>query len=92
MTNLLTIYSLLAGTPISELEERYRGAGYGRFKQELAEVVVEQLTPIQQRLAQLSADPAELKRILERGRDRAREIAVPKMEQVREATGIALHV
>jgi tryptophanyl-tRNA synthetase len=92
LTNLLTIYSLLADTPIGELEERYRGAGYGQFKADLAEVVVETLAPIQQRLSELSADPGELRRILERGRDRAREIATPKMQRVREVTGISLHV
>ena len=92
LTNLLTIYSLMTDTPISELERRYEGAGYGTFKREMGDALVEHMAPIQQRLADLTADPGELMRILNRGRDRAREIAVPKMEQVRRATGIRLDV
>jgi tryptophanyl-tRNA synthetase len=90
LTNLLTIYSLMTDTPISELERRYEGVGYGTFKREMGDALVEHMTPIQERLAELKADPGQLTRILARGRERAREIAVPKMEQVREVTGISL--
>jgi tryptophanyl-tRNA synthetase len=92
MTNLLTIYSLMTDTPISELERRYEGSGYGTFKREMGDALVEQMAPIQQRLAELSDDPGELMRILARGRERAREIASPTMERVRVATGIRLNV
>jgi tryptophanyl-tRNA synthetase len=90
LTNLLTIYSLFTDTPVSELEARYQGVGYGTFKQELGEVIVAHLAPIQARLAELSADPGELIRILDRGTERARELAVPKMRQVRDVTGLSL--
>lgn len=48
------------------------------------------MEPIQRRLDELSADPGELLRILDRGTERARELATPKMERVREVTGIAM--
>ena len=92
LTNLLTIYSLMTDIPVAELERRYDGAGYGTFKREMGDALVEHMAPIQQRLAELTADPTELMRILARGRDRAREIAVPKIERVREVTGISLNV
>jgi tryptophanyl-tRNA synthetase len=92
LTNLLTIYSLMTDIPVADLERRYDGAGYGTFKREMGDALVEHMAPIQQRLAELTADPTELMRILARGRDRAREIAVPKMERVREVTGISLNV
>lgn len=92
MTNLLGIYSLMTDVPVAELERRYDGSGYGAFKREMGDALVEHMAPIQQRLAELTADPGELMRILARGRDRAREIAVPKMEQVRAVTGISLNV
>ncbi len=90
LTNLLTIFSLMTDTPVAELEARYAGVGYGQFKRELGEAVVEQLAPIQQRLRELMADQGELERILRRGTERAREITVPKMARVREVTGIDL--
>jgi tryptophanyl-tRNA synthetase len=90
ISNLLTIYSLFSEEPIATIEDRYSGVGYGQFKKDLADVVVNHLAPIQTRLKELSSDPAELVRILDRGTDRAREIATPKMEQVRDVTGISL--
>jgi tryptophanyl-tRNA synthetase len=90
LTNLLTIYSLFTGTPVSELEQRYEGSGYGQFKGDLGQAIVEHVAPIQSRLAEFSSDPGELIRILNRGTERAREIATPKMEQVRRVTGISL--
>jgi tryptophanyl-tRNA synthetase len=90
LTNLLGIYSIFADTPVAELEERYRGAGYGQFKKDLGDVIVSEVEPIQRRLAELQADPGELMRILDRGTERAREIATAKMEQVRHVTGVSL--
>jgi tryptophanyl-tRNA synthetase len=90
LTNLLGIYSLMTDTPIAELEARYAGAGYGQFKRELGEALVEHMAPIQQRLAEFAADPGELIRILNRGTERAREIATPTMQRVREAVGVSL--
>ena len=90
LTNLLTIFSLITDTPISELETRYDGAGYGQFKRDLGDALAEHLEPIQQRMNELVSDKAQLEAILRRGTERAREITVPKMEQVRQVTGISL--
>lgn len=90
ISNLLTIYHLFSGTPIPELEQRYVGKGYGDFKKDLGELVVEKLTPIQQRLAELEANPDEVIRILTEGAARARELAAAKMAHVREVTGLGL--
>jgi tryptophanyl-tRNA synthetase len=75
ITNLLGIYAALAGETIPELEERYRGKGYGDFKQDLAEVVVEALSPIRERALELLDAPRELDEVLEAGAERAREVA-----------------
>lgn len=90
LTNLLTIFSLITDTPIPELEARFEGAGYGQFKRELGDALADHLEPIQRRMNELIADPAELERILHRGTERAREVTIPKMAQVREAVGISL--
>ena len=75
VTNLLGIYAAISGEPISELEERYEGKGYGDLKKDLAEVVVETLSPIRERALEFLDDPRELDSILESGADRARKVA-----------------
>lgn len=90
LTNLLTIFSLVTDTPISELEQRYDGAGYGQFKRDLGDALAGHLEPIQLRMKELLSDSTELEAILRRGTERAREVTVPKMERVREVTGISL--
>ena len=90
LNNLLTIYSLLSGRGIPEIEAAYEGKGYGSFKADLAEVVVEALTPIRERLAVLNANPDEVRRILADGAGRARAIAGPKLDLMRERMGLGI--
>jgi tryptophanyl-tRNA synthetase len=90
LTNLLTIYSLLSGDPISAIEARYSGKGYGIFKSDLADVVVSSLAPIQTRLADLNGNPEIARGILEDGAERARSRAAVKMAQVRDRMGLSL--
>ena len=75
ITNLLNIHTGLTGRAVPEIEEQYRGRGYGDFKKDLAEVVVESLTPIRERTLDLLDDPRELDGILEAGAERAHEVA-----------------
>jgi tryptophanyl-tRNA synthetase len=87
VTNLLRIYAALTGTDIADLERRYAGVGYGAFKKELAEVVVEALTPIRERTEKMLADEAEMDRLLADGAARAREVASATMALVRDRVG-----
>jgi tryptophanyl-tRNA synthetase len=75
ITNLLGIYAALSGEAIPELEARYEGRGYGDLKKDLAEVVVEALSPIRERALELLDDPRELDGILEMGAEKARKVA-----------------
>ncbi|MEP6481349.1 MAG: tryptophan--tRNA ligase [Rhodoglobus sp.] len=75
ISNLLTIYSVLTGRSIPDVEKEYAGHGYGDFKSGLADVVVETFTPIRARALELLADPTELDRILTGNADRASAIA-----------------
>jgi tryptophanyl-tRNA synthetase len=82
ISNLLEIMSVATGEPISEIEARYDGQGYGPFKEEVGEAVVALLTPIQQRYAELRADETQLRSMLGRGADKARATAEPTLEQM----------
>ncbi|MFC4057903.1 tryptophan--tRNA ligase [Planomonospora corallina] len=87
IANLLRILSALTGTPIPELETRYAGQGYGTFKKDVAEAVVETFTPIRERTEKLLADETELDRMLAAGAARARKVAAETMEKVRDRAG-----
>jgi tryptophanyl-tRNA synthetase len=87
VTNLLRIYAALSGTGVAELEQRYAGVGYGAFKKDLAEVVVNALAPIRERTEKMLADESELDRLLAHGAARARQVAGATMEQVRDRIG-----
>lgn len=90
ISNLMTIYSLFSGRSVSQLEHDYDGKGYGTFKNDLAEIVVNALAPIQQRFAELERDPAIALAVLADGAERARAFSVPKMAQIRERVGLEL--
>ena len=88
VNNLLEIYELLTGRPRPEIEAHFAGKGYGQFKQEVAEVVIETLRPIRQRYLDLTTDPAELARILATGAQRAAAVAEPKLAEIRDKIGL----
>ncbi len=87
VTNLLRIYSALTGETVPDLEQRYSGSGYGAFKKDLAETVVEVLSPIRERTEKMLADETELDRLLADGAARAGEVARTTMALVRERVG-----
>ncbi|MEX2426211.1 MAG: tryptophan--tRNA ligase [Thermomicrobiaceae bacterium] len=88
VANLMNIYSLFARVAIKDVEERYAGKGYGDFKKDLAELVVEGIRPIQERILELDESPDEVVKLMEQGRQRAHAIAEPKMKLVRDVTGL----
>jgi tryptophanyl-tRNA synthetase len=87
ISNLLEIMSVSTGEPIPELEARYDSGGYGQFKSDVAEAVVALLDPIRTRYEELRADEPELRTLLARGADKARETAAPTLEQMYERMG-----
>jgi tryptophanyl-tRNA synthetase len=87
VTNLLTIHSALSGRSLAELERDFEGRGYGDLKKELAEVVGDFVTPVQQRTRELLDDQAELERLLAGGAARAREVAGRTLAQAYDRVG-----
>ena len=87
ISNLLTIYSALTGISVAELEEKFAGQLYGPLKTELAEVVVDWVTPFRERTEQYMADPAELDRLLAEGAAKAREVAAVTLAEAYDRIG-----
>ena len=87
ISNLLEIMSVATGEAVPEIEARYDGSGYGQFKEDVAEAVVALLVPIQDRYQKLRADESELRSMLARGADKAREASAPTLAQMYERMG-----
>ena len=87
--NLITIMSVATGEPLDAIESRYDGAGYGDFKSDVAEAVVEMNAPIQARYRELRDDPAELYRLLAVGAEKAHAVSAPTLALMYERMGFA---
>src|SRR5438093_2391280 len=87
ISNLLEIMSVATGDPVPGLEARYDGSGYGQFKEDVAEAVVALLGPIQDRYRELRSDEPELRAMLGRGADKAREASAPTLARMYERMG-----
>lgn len=88
VSNLLTVLAEITGKAVPELQASYSGKGYGDFKADVAEAVVELLAPVQRRFDELMADPDGLRAVLATGAERAREVAQETMSAVRERIGL----
>jgi tryptophanyl-tRNA synthetase len=89
VSNLLTIYSALTDRAVGDLEHDYGGRGYGALKQDLADVVVEFVTPFRDRTLELLEDQQALMDILEAGRVKASAIAEATLRDVFRRVGFA---
>ncbi|MHB1244392.1 MAG: tryptophan--tRNA ligase [Gaiellaceae bacterium] len=87
VTNLIDILSALTGEAADAIESRYDGAGYGQFKTDVGDAVVEALAPVQERYRELRADAPELQRLLARGAEKARKTSEPTLEQMFDRMG-----
>ena len=85
--NLVGIYAALAGTTRAGVLKEYGGAQFSTFKKALAEVAVSRVGPVNAEMKRLLADPAEIDRILADGARRARAIARPIMDEVKDVVG-----
>lgn len=87
ISNLLAIYSAMTGESIKDLEAKYEGKGYGDFKSDLAEVVVGELAPIQERYEHFLASP-ELDAILDQGAEKAARVANKTLKKMENTIGL----
>lgn len=89
ISNLMSIYAHCSGQSIEQIERLYEGKGYGDFKKDLAEHVVNTLEPIQERYREIRSS-GELERILARGAERAADIANQTLREVKAKMGFVV--
>ncbi|MFG2891902.1 tryptophan--tRNA ligase [Streptomyces sp. NPDC048248] len=88
VSNLLTILSTLTGTAVPELESAYEGKGYGALKTDLAEVMVDFVTPFRDRTQEYLDDPETLDSILAKGAEKARAVAAETLATTYDRLGL----
>jgi len=87
VSNLIEIMCVATGESIAAVEARYDGRGYGPFKQDVAEAVVELFRPVKARYEELRGDPGELQRLLALGAEKARAASAPTLAAMYERMG-----
>ncbi|WP_314373161.1 tryptophan--tRNA ligase [Sphingomonas paucimobilis] len=88
--NLITIYAAMADRAPADVLAQFAGKGFGAFKPELADLAVATLGPIRERLTRLLDDRGEVGRILERGAEKARDLAAPMLLNVQRTMGLQI--
>ena len=86
--NLLNIFSAFVGKTPESLAKEYETSGNGKFKTDLAEVLVEKLKPIQENLTRFKQDPAYVRWVLDEGKNQAHKIAQKTKKEVFEIVGL----
>jgi tryptophanyl-tRNA synthetase len=87
VSNLLIMQQALTGADMDVLVANYEGRGYGDLKKDTAEVVIDAIRPIRERVNELMSDPEELRRLMAHGAGRARATARHTLAAVYEAVG-----
>jgi tryptophanyl-tRNA synthetase len=85
--NLVGIYAGLAGTSKDDVLREFGNAPFSKFKEALAELATNRLTPIGDEMRRLMADPVEIDRILAEGARRAHAIADPILAKTKDIVG-----
>ena len=90
VSNLLSIYSTFSGKTIEESVAYFEGMGYGQLKAAVAEVVIEELTPIRERFESYLKEEGYLREVISSGAEKARETARKTLTDVYSRVGLYL--
>ncbi len=90
INNLLTIMSAVTGKSIDDIVKDYSGKGYGDFKSDVADAVVEHIRPIREEYDRIAADKAYLTDICQKGAENARKISRRTLNKVYKKVGFVI--
>src|SRR3990167_7118428 len=85
--NLLGIYAAFADMTVEEACRKFEGSTFAPFKQELTDQIIATMEPIRIRMLDLLKDPAALDSILKKGTEKANELAVRNMDDIKDIVG-----
>ena len=87
IANLIEIMSVATGRTAEEIEAAYEGKGYGDFKSDVADAVVEMLRPVRERYLELRSEIDELETVLRRGAEHARSVSSATLAEMKRRMG-----
>lgn len=87
ISNLMTIYASLKNITLEEVEKEFEGQNYGTFKRAVADTVIAELEPFQQRYKEI-IESGKLDEILKEGAEKASKIAKNTLNRVKNAIGL----
>lgn len=90
LSNLMTIYSVLSGKTIAEIEKLYEGKMYGHLKVDLAQLTVSTLSPVRERYLELMKNKDYLDQVMKKGAEKARVRASATLKNVYDITGLVV--
>jgi tryptophanyl-tRNA synthetase len=85
--NLLGIYSSLSNQSLKNSINEFSGKNFSEFKEKLAELVVEKISPISIEINKLQKDNSYIDNVLKEGGERANAIASKKVEELKRIIG-----
>lgn len=88
INNLMSIYSAVTGLQYDQIERDFAGKGYGDFKKCVGEAVAEELRPVRERFAELTADKAALEAVYREGARVAAGVAERTLDKVKRKIGL----
>ena len=86
--NLVGILAAIQDRSVESVLADFAGQGFGAFKPALADALIALIAPLRARLADLSAHPEEIDRLLAIGADKARDLAAPTLQSAYRAVGL----
>lgn len=86
--NLLTIYKMLSKKSENDIENEFNGKGYGEFKKELSDLIIEKISPIREKTFYYLKEKNELDKILTEGKEYVQNIASKKIDDVKNKMGL----
>ena len=87
VSNLVLLHAGVAGLSVEEVVLQAQGMDTARYKQLVAEAVIQRLGPIREEILRLRAERGHLELLLRQGAQRARELAAPTLQEVRQRVG-----
>lgn len=86
--NLINILCAIKGYTPDQVVEMYNGKGYADFKRDIAEVIVEELAPLQERVKNLLGDKKALEEIYKKGAEKANYAAIKNLRKMQKKIGL----
>ena len=90
ISNLIEIYSAIMGITKEDIEKEFVGKGYGEFKTAVANCVIEELKPLQEKYKELKSNPDYLEKIYKEGAEKAYQVAHKTLEDVYKKIGLII--